>query len=99
MEVNDALVEKLAHLSRLEFNTSEKAEIKNDLQKMISFVDKLNELDITDTLPLLHLSEEVNVLREDEVNGSISHEDGMKNAPEHDGTYFIVPKVLKNPNE
>ena len=95
MEVNDALVEKLAHLSRLEFNTAEKAEIKNDLQKMISFVDKLNELDIADTQPLLHLSEEVNVLREDEVKGSISHEDGMKNAPEHDGTYFKVPKVIK----
>lgn len=99
MEVNDALVEKLAHLSRLEFNTSEKAEIKNDLQKMISFVDKLNELDIADTQPLLHLSEEINVLREDEVKGSISHEEGMKNAPEQDGTYFKVPKVLKNPNE
>lgn len=98
MEVNDELVEKLAHLSRLEFNTSEKAEIRNDLQKMISFVDKLNELDIADTQPLLHLSEEVNVLREDEVKGSISHEEGMKNAPEHDGTYFKVPKVLKNPN-
>ena len=99
MEVNDALVEKLAHLSRLEFNASEKAEIKNDLQKMISFVDKLNELDIADTQPLLHLSDELNVLREDEVKDSISHEEGMKNAPEHDGTYFKVPKVLKNPNE
>ncbi len=99
MEVNDALVEKLAHLSRLEFNASEKAEIKNDLQKMISFVDKLNELDIADTQPLLHLTDEINVLREDEVKVSISHEEGMKNAPEHDGTYFKVPKVLKNPNE
>lgn len=98
MEVNDELVEKLAHLSRLEFNTSEKAGIRNDLQKMISFVNKLNELDIADTRPLLHLSEEVNVLREDEVKGSISHEEGMKNAQEHDGIYFKVPKVLKNPN-
>lgn len=99
MEVNDALVEKLAHLSRLEFDANEKAEIKNDLQKMISFVDKLNELDIADTQPLLHLSDEINVLREDEIKGSVSHEEGMKNAPEHDETYFKVPKVLKNPNE
>ena len=47
MEVNDALVDKLAHLARLKFNDTEKAAIRNDLQKMIRFVDKLNELDTT----------------------------------------------------
>ena len=46
MEVNEALVNKLAHLSRLQFNETEKEEIKNDLQRMIAFVDKLNELDL-----------------------------------------------------
>lgn len=95
MEVNDTLVEKLARLSRLEFNATEKSELKNDLQRMISFVDKLNELDLAGTEPLLHMSEEVNVLREDEVKGSITREDGMKNAPEHDEKFFIVPKVIK----
>jgi aspartyl-tRNA(Asn)/glutamyl-tRNA(Gln) amidotransferase subunit C len=95
MEVNDALVDKLAQLSRLEFNAAEKSELKNDLQRMISFVDKLNELDLTKTEPLLHMSAEVNVLREDEIKGSITREEGMKNAPGHDGKYFIVPKVIK----
>jgi len=99
MEVNDELVEKLAHLSRLKFNDAEKSEIKNDLQRMISFVDKLNELDVADTLPLLHLSDEVNVLRDDEVKGSINREEGLKNATDHDGVYFKVPKVIKNPGE
>ena len=98
MEVNDALVDKLAHLSRLEFNATEKIEIKNDLQRMISFVDKLNELDIEDTSPLLHMSDEKNILREDTVKGSINTEDGLKNAPDHDGTFFKVPKVIKIPN-
>ena len=97
MEVNDALVDKLAHLSRLQFNVTEKSEIKNDLQRMISFVDKLNELDIANTEPLLFMTDEVNVLREDEVKGSISREDGLKNAPEHDGQFFKVPKVIKPP--
>ena len=97
MEVNDALVDKLAQLSRLEFNAVEKSELKNDLQRMISFVDKLNELDLTKTEPLLHMSAEVNVLREDEIKGSITREEGMKNAPGHDDQFFIVPKVLKNP--
>lgn len=95
MVVNDALIEKLAHLSRLEFNSKEKNEIKNDLQKMIAFVEKLNELDISGVDPLLHMTDEVNVLREDEVEGSVSREEALKNAPDHDGIYFKVPKVIK----
>jgi aspartyl-tRNA(Asn)/glutamyl-tRNA(Gln) amidotransferase subunit C len=95
MEVNDALVDKLAHLSRLKFNASEKEEIKADLQKMIAFVDKLNELDLSGVEPLVHMSDEVNVLREDEVKGSISREEALKNAPEHDDKFFKVPKVIR----
>ena len=98
MEVNDALVEKLSQLSRLEFNETEKTEIKHDLQRMISFVDKLNELDLIDTKPLLHMTDDVNVLREDEVKGFVSREDGFKNAPEHDEKFFKVPRVIKNPD-
>ena len=63
MEVNDALVDKLAHLSRLQFNGDEKQEIKKDLQRMIEFVEKLNELNLEGVEPLLHMSEEMNVLR------------------------------------
>jgi len=95
MVVNDALIEKLAHLSRLEFNSKEKNEIKNDLQKMIAFVEKLNELDISGVEPLLHMTDEVNVLREDGVKGSIGRDEALKNAPEHDGIFFKVPKVIK----
>ena len=95
MEVNDALVDKLAHLSRLEFNDAEKEEIKNDLQRMISFVEKLNELDLEGIEPLLHMTANVNVLREDEVKGSVSREEALKNAPAHDDKFFKVPKVIK----
>ncbi len=95
MEVNDQLVEKLAHLSRLQFNESEKAEIKNDLQRMIGFVEKLNELNLDGVEPLMHMSEEMNVLREDEIKGSVSPEEALKNAPLHDDQFFKVPKVIK----
>ena len=95
MEVNDALVDKLANLARLQFNTTEKEGIKNDLQRMIQFVEKLNELDTTGVEPLLHMSEQVNVLRDDEVYGSISRTEGLQNAPVHDDTFFKVPKVIK----
>jgi aspartyl-tRNA(Asn)/glutamyl-tRNA(Gln) amidotransferase subunit C len=95
MEVNDELINNLAQLARLEFNDVEKDEIKDDLQKMIAFIDKLNELDTTGVEPLLHMSDNVNVLREDEVQGSISREDALKNAPVHDEQFFKVPKVIK----
>jgi len=98
MEVNDAMVEKLAHLARLKFNEAEKQEIKTDLQRMIVFVEKLNELDLENVEPLLHMSGEVNVLREDDVNGSISRAEALKNAPLHDEQFFKVPKVIKPPS-
>ena len=95
MEVNDAMLEKLAHLARLRFDDTEKQEIKNDLQRMIVFVEKLNELDLTGIEPLLHISEELNVLREDEVKGSVTRQEALKNAPLHDEQFFKVPKVIK----
>lgn len=98
MEVNDELVDKLAHLARLQFNDEEKQEIKKDLQKMIVFVEKLNELDLEGVEPMLHMSEEVNVLRDDEVKGSVSRPEALKNAPLHDEQFFKVPKVIKTPN-
>ncbi len=95
MEVNEALVDKLAHLSKLIFTEQEKQDISSDLEKMIGFVNKLNELDLTNTEPLMHMSEEVNVLREDEIKGSITREEALGNAPATDGQFFLVPKVIK----
>lgn len=95
MEVTDELIEKLAHLARLQFSAAEKEEIRHDLQEMISFVDKLNELDTKGVDPLVHMSEEVNVLREDVVEGSVSREAALRNAPVHDDAYFKVPKVIR----
>jgi len=95
MQVDDALIEKLARLSMLHFNAEEKEAIKADLQKMIGFVDKLKELDTTGVEPLLHMSEAVNMLREDEPQGMITREEALQNAPHHDGQYFHVPKVIR----
>ena len=95
MEVNEAMVDKLANLARLKFDDFEKEAIKNDLQKMIQFVEKLNELDTTSVEPLLHMSSNINVLRADEVKGSITREAGLQNAAVHDEHFFKVPKVIK----
>ena len=95
MEVNDALVEKLSRLARLRFTDEEKSVIRHDLQRMIGFVEKLNELDLDKIEPLIHMSQEVNVLREDEVQGSVNRELALRNAPHHDEQFFKVPKVIK----
>ncbi|MEO5649759.1 MAG: Asp-tRNA(Asn)/Glu-tRNA(Gln) amidotransferase subunit GatC [Ginsengibacter sp.] len=95
MIVNDTLIEKLAHLSRLELKDEEKEEMKTELEKMIGFIDKLNELDTTGVEPLLHMSENVDIFRNDEVSGQISKEEVFKNTPLHDDDFFKVPKVIK----
>ncbi|MFI5154087.1 MAG: Asp-tRNA(Asn)/Glu-tRNA(Gln) amidotransferase subunit GatC [Chitinophagales bacterium] len=99
MEVNDAMIEYLSELACLEFNAEEKEGIKKDLQRMISFIEKLKELDSSGIEPLLHMGEEMNVLRKDEIRGSITQEEALRNAPSSDGKYFRVPKVIKQPTE
>jgi aspartyl-tRNA(Asn)/glutamyl-tRNA(Gln) amidotransferase subunit C len=95
MQVTDELIDKLAHLSRLKFEAKEKEEIKKDLENMIAFIDKLNELDTSGVKPLTHMTAATNVLREDEVKGSASREQALKNAPLHDGKFFKTPKAIK----
>lgn len=94
MQITDAMVEKLAKLSRLSFEDQEKEEIKSDLEKMIAFVEKLNELDTTGIEPLMHISGNKNVFRADVVEGMCTKEEALKNAPVKDADYFIVPKVI-----
>ncbi|ANI89367.1 asparaginyl/glutamyl-tRNA amidotransferase subunit C [Arachidicoccus ginsenosidimutans] len=95
VEITDKLVDDLAHLSRLNFNNKEKEEIKNDLQQMIAFVEKLNEIDTSNVEPLLHITPRENVFREDIVAQNISREEALQNVPNTDGTYILVPKVIK----
>ena len=98
MEITDEMVKNLAGLSRLTFNEHEKEEIKKDLQRMISFVEKLNEVDTTDVEPLLYMTDAIDIYRQDIVQGSMQKEDALQNAPLADGNYFKVPKVIKNPS-
>ncbi|RYF94666.1 MAG: Asp-tRNA(Asn)/Glu-tRNA(Gln) amidotransferase subunit GatC [Chitinophagaceae bacterium] len=95
MEVNDLLVDNLAKLSHLSFTEQERKEIKSDLQEMITFIEKLQEVNTDGVEPLLHMSSNVNILRDDVVQGSVTREEALKNAPDSDGTFFKVPKVIK----
>lgn len=94
MEINEALIDHLAHLSKLSFEGAQKDAIRQDLERMIAFVDKLSELDTNGVEPLIFMSEEVNRLREDIVHQDITHEEALRNAPKKDSDYFRIPKVL-----
>ena len=95
MKIDNDLILKLEKLSRLELSVSERKRIQNDLNNILKMVEKLEELDTENIEPLLHVSEEENVLRNDEINNQLSREEALKNAPKTDGQYFQVPKVIK----
>ena len=95
MDINNDLIDHLAHLARLEFNGEEKANIKADLENIISFVDQLQQVNTDGLEPLIYMTDEVNVLRDDIAVVSITQEEALKNAPNKDSDYFKIPKVLK----
>ena len=95
MKVDNQLIDHLAHLARLEFDDTSKAEMRSDLTKILDFVAELDKVDTEGVDPLVYISEEKNVLRADEVNHPISQAEALKNAPQKDTDYIKVPKVLK----
>ncbi|AMR32105.1 glutamyl-tRNA amidotransferase [Mucilaginibacter sp. PAMC 26640] len=95
MTIDEQTVDKIAHLARLELNAGEKAEMIVDMNKILGFMDKLNEVDTTGVEPLVYMTDEPNTLREDVVKQLITTEEALENAPEHDGSHFLVAKVIK----
>ena len=90
-----ATIRRLAELAKLEFDEKQKQEIAKDLGRMLDFVDKLKELDTQGVEPLIYMSDEVNVLRDDEAKTEITRDEALSNAPKRDSDYFKVPKVLE----
>jgi len=95
MVIDDKTLDNIAHLARLEFVDDDKEKIKNDLSRMLSFIDQLNELDTSQVEPLIYLSDRINVLRNDEVRQDITQKEALKNAPLKDSDYFKVPKTIE----
>ncbi len=94
MAVSKKDVEKIAELARLKFTDDELENFTPQMNEILSYMDKLNELDTENVKPLSHPVERANVFREDELKPSISTEDALKNAPFKDEHHFKVPKVI-----
>jgi aspartyl-tRNA(Asn)/glutamyl-tRNA(Gln) amidotransferase subunit C len=94
MKIDRALLDKIAHLSRLDFDEKDAEKMMKDMTEIVEWVEKLKEVNTDGVEPLTTMSFEVNVLREDKVKPHMPHEEALKNAPRKDDQFFRVPKVL-----
>lgn len=85
---------KMAHLARLYIPEGSEPVLQKDLTQILSWMEKLNQLDTEGIEPLVHMSAEVNAFRPDLSSEPISQEEALRNAPVSDGKWFRVPKVL-----
>lgn len=95
MKIDHDTLHKMAHLSRLEINPRDEEKILKEMSAIVTFVEKLNEVNTDGVEPLTTMSQEVNALREDVVKPHMPHSDALKNAPQKDNDFFRVPKVLE----
>ncbi len=96
MSVTKKEVEHIAKLARLKFEESELENFTGQLNQILAYMDKLNELDTDNVEPLSHPIENMNVFRNDELKPSVSTSEALKNAPESNEQFFKVPKVISN---
>jgi len=94
MEITNDIIDHIAHLARLEFEGDKKEAIREDLQRIVTFMDKLTEADTENVEPLVFMTQEVNNLRDDIPKDTLSQDEVLKNAPKKDSDYFRIPKVL-----
>lgn len=94
MSVTIKDVERVAKLARLEFTEAEKEILMHQLNEILVYMEKLNEVDTSSIEPLTHVVELSNVFRDDKKNSSSPREEMLKNAPDKTEEFFKVPKVL-----
>ena len=97
MKITPELIQHLCKLSQLEVAPAEKEVLRNDLEKMVSFVEQLQQVNTTGIPPLQHMSGEAMALRDDEVRGGVSSGQALQNAPAAAAHFFTVPKVISQP--
>lgn len=98
MPVSIKDVEKIAELARLKFDDAELEGLTTEMNTILRYMEKLNELNTDNVEPLSHPNESTNVFREDQLKESVTTEDALKNAPDKDDKFFKVPKVIQDKN-
>jgi aspartyl-tRNA(Asn)/glutamyl-tRNA(Gln) amidotransferase subunit C len=96
--IDEQQVRHVAHLSRLKLSGEETARFSRELSVILEYVDQLNRLDTGHVEPMAHPLPIRNAVRADQVEPSIPVEDALSNAPQREGSFFRVPKVLDQEN-
>lgn len=92
--ITDETIEYVGILAKLELSEKEKETAKSDMEKMLDYIDTLNELDTSETEPMTHIFSINNVFREDEVTNGDNREETLANAPQRKEDSFEVPKTI-----
>ncbi len=95
MKIGVKDVEYVARLARLSLSDEEKEEFTTQLDDILTYMDKLNEVDTTGVEPTSHVISIKNVLRDDNVRESPPPEPSLKNAPEAERAFYKVPKIIE----
>ena len=95
MKISLETVEKIAHLSRLKVVPEEADKLVGEMNEILSWMQKLDELSTDGVEPLIHMSEEVNQLRDDVAYRQMSTREALQNVPVKDTDYIRVPKVIE----
>ncbi|MGA1846185.1 Asp-tRNA(Asn)/Glu-tRNA(Gln) amidotransferase subunit GatC [Deferribacter abyssi] len=88
-------VKHIAKLARLKFEENELERFTTELNKILDYIHKLNELNTEGVEPTSHVLDIINVFREDDVRDSLSNEEALQNAPDKDYGHFKVPRVIE----
>lgn len=94
-QINDETIEYVGILAKLELSSEEKEQAKKDMNGMLDYIDKLNELDTDHIEPMSHVFSIHNVFREDQVENGDEREQILANAPEQKDSMFKVPKTVE----
>jgi len=95
MKIDQQTVYKVADLARIAIAPNEVDTLTVEMNKILTFMEKLNELDTSGVKPLVYMNEGENVWREDVAKQEISTADGLKNAAKHNESFFMVPKIIE----
>lgn len=88
-------VKYVAHLARIQLSPDEEQKLGAQLGHILSYIEKLKELDVSGVEPTAHAVPRMNVTRADELHPSLPHEEAMRNAPAHANGLFVVPKIVE----
>ena len=94
MPITRDQVDYVAHLSRLALSDEEKGRFAQQLDAILGYVEKLNELDTGNVEPLVHIAPRANVFRADQAGESLPREEALRNAPERSEGCFLVPRII-----